>query len=144
MVSSRIFFSLGVAVFYLLGNLLFLNVAIAEPTPFVMQMTRGESGDQRRAFMQIAKVLQDVGTGNIRIEVVAYEGGIMSLISDNKDTVELVAALARRGVVFKACRISMQAHSLDEEDFPLEVEYVPAGAPEMINLQLKGYKYWRP
>jgi intracellular sulfur oxidation DsrE/DsrF family protein len=38
----------------------------------------------------------------------------------------------------------MRAWDLKEENFPLEVEFVPAGAPEMIRLQMDGYKYWRP
>jgi len=44
----------------------------------------------------------------------------------------------------KISHISMRASDLTEEHFPLEVEYVPAGAPEVIRLQMKGYKYWRP
>jgi hypothetical protein len=67
-----------------------------KPIPFVMQMTAGDSGAQRRAFLQIAKVLEDI------------------------------------------------CHGLKEEDFPIEVDFVPAGAPEMVGLQMKGYRYWRP
>ena len=114
------------------------------PVPFVMQMTVGDSDAQRRAFLQMDKVLEDIGSGNVTIEVVAYEGGIASLLANNSDTATLLAALARNGVRFKACRISMRAHGLKEADFPLEVEFVPAGAPEMVRLQMQGYRYWRP
>ena len=114
------------------------------PVPFVMQMTVGDSDAQRRAFLQIQKVMQDIGPKKVKIEVVAYEGGLTSLLSSNNDTATLVAALAREGVRFKACRISMGAYELKEDAFPLEVEFVPAGAPEMVNLQIKGYRYWRP
>lgn len=114
------------------------------PTPFVMQMTVGDSDAQRRAFLQIAKVLEDLGPKKVKIEVIAYEGGIASLLADNGDTATLVAALARQGVRFKACRISMRGHGYSDADFPLEVEFVPAGAPEMIRLQMQGYRYWRP
>lgn len=113
-------------------------------TPFVMQMTVGDSNAQRRAFLQIAKVLEDIGPKKVQIEVVAYEGGIASLQSDNNDIATLIAALAREGVRFKACRISMRGHGYTDADFPLEVEFVPAGAPEMIRLQIQGYRYWRP
>jgi intracellular sulfur oxidation DsrE/DsrF family protein len=37
----------------------------------------------------------------------------------------------------------MRAWDLKQDDFPLEVEFVPAGATEMIKLQMKDYKYWR-
>ncbi|WP_172597712.1 DsrE family protein [Sulfuriflexus mobilis] len=115
------------------------------PVPFVMQLTRsGEGFSHRRALLQIAKVLDDIGEDKVHIEVVAYEGGILSLLKNNEQTAGLLAALNRRGVVFKACRISMRASELVDDDFPLEVEFVPAGAVEMIRLQMEGYRYWRP
>ncbi len=120
------------------------QAAEPKPVPFVMQMTVGDSHAQRRAFLQIAKVLEDIGPHNVRIEVVAYEGGLASLLADNSDTATLLAALAREGVRFKACRISMRGHGYTDADFPLEVEFVPAGAPEMVRLQMEGYRYWRP
>ena len=114
------------------------------PIPFVMQMTTEDPLLQRRAFLQIQKVLADIGPNNVKIEVVAYEGGILSLLTNNASTAGLLATLHRQGVKFKACRISVRASDLAESDFPLEVEFVPAGAPEMIRLQIKGYRYWRP
>lgn len=121
----------------------------AEPKPdaipFVMQLTRiGDNYGHRRAFLQIDKVLDDLGEDKLKIVVVAYEEGIQALTADNKETSQLLTKLANRGVTFKACRISMRAWELTEQDFPLEVEYVPAGAPEVIRLQMEGYKYWRP
>jgi uncharacterized protein len=126
------------------GQSLAREVEESKPVPFVMQMTIGDSDAQRRAFLQIDKVLEDLGTQHVNIEVVAYEGGITSLLADNKDTATQLAALARLGVRFKACRISMRANGYTEADFPLEVEFVPAGAPEMIKLQMSGHRYWRP
>ena len=117
----------------------------SSPTPFVMQLTRSSEGlSHRRAFLQIAKVLDEIGEDKLHIEVVAYEGGIVSLLKNNQQTATLLAALNRRGVVFKACRISMSASGLVEDDFPIEVEFVPAGAPEVIRQQMAGARYWRP
>jgi intracellular sulfur oxidation DsrE/DsrF family protein len=115
------------------------------PVTFVMQLTRsGENYGHRRALLQIDRVLDDLGEKNLKIEVVAYEEGTHALLADNIETSQLVTKLSNRGVVFKACRISMKAWGLKDEQFPLEVEFVPAGAPEVIRLQMKGYKYWRP
>lgn len=114
-----------------------------ERVAFVMQMTAEES-QQRRAFLQIAKVLEDIGPDKVKIVVVAYEAGILSLLANNTATAGLVETLHRQGVRFKACRISMRASDLSEVDFPLEVEFIPAGAPEMVRLQMQGYRYWRP
>lgn len=94
--------------------------AAPKPVPIVMQMTVSDSDTQRRAFLQIAKVLEDIGRDKVRIEVVAYEGGIHALLADNQDTATLLAALARQGVRFKACRISMRSHGLKEDDFPMD------------------------
>lgn len=119
--------------------------AESEPVAFIMQLTRSsENYGHRRAFLQIDKVLDDLGEKNLKIVVVAYEDGIHALLADNNETSQLLTKLANRGVVFKACRISMRAWGLKDEQFPLEVEFVPAGAPEMIRLQMKGFKYWRP
>ena len=117
----------------------------APPVPFVVQLTRGgDNHGHRRVFLQIDKVLDDLGEKNLKIEVVAYEDGIHALLENNEQTSQLLTKLANRGVKFKACRISMRAWELKEGDFPLEVEFVPAGAPEMIRLQMAGYKYWHP
>lgn len=116
-----------------------------KPVPFVMQLTRSaDNYGHRRALLQIDKVLNDLGENNLKIEVVAYEDGIHALLAENKETSQLLTKLANRGVVFKACRISMRAWELKEEQFPLEVEFIPAGATEVIRLQVKNYKYWRP
>ena len=117
----------------------------AEKIPFVVQLTRsGDDYGHRRAFLQIDKVLSDLGEDKLEIVVVAYEDGIYALLADNEETSQLISKLANRGVTFRACRISMMAWNLKEEQFPLEVEYAPAGAAEVIRLQMEGYKYWRP
>lgn len=120
-------------------------VAGDDAVPFVMQLTRpGDNYGHRRAFFQIDKVLNDIGEDKLSIEVVAYEDGIHALLANNKETSQLLTKLANRRVKFKACRISMRAWELKEEDFPLEVEFVPAGATEVMKLQMQGHKYWRP
>ncbi|UCE90047.1 MAG: DsrE family protein [Pseudomonadota bacterium] len=122
-----------------------LAQATPEPTRFVVQLTRsGDNYGHRRALLQIDKVLTDLGAKKLHFEVVAYEEGIHALLADNSATSQLLTKLANAGVIFKACRISMRAWELKEEQFPLEVEFVPAGAPEMIRLQMTGYRYWRP
>lgn len=117
----------------------------AAPVNFVVQLTRdAEHHGQRRVFLQIDKILDEIGEDKVNFTVVAYEDGIKALLADNPETSQLLTKLANRGVTFEACRISMKAWGLEESRFPLEVQFVPAGAPEVIRLQLKGYKYWRP
>jgi len=129
-------------------NLLYSDHVYAESKAkqkFVMQLTRtAENYGHRRAMLQIDKILSDIGEDKLEIVVVAYENGIHALLSENSKTSQFLTRLANRGVSFKACRISMNAWGLTEKEFPLEVEFVPAGATEMIKLQMEGYKYWRP
>lgn len=118
---------------------------LSEPVPFVVQLTRSDENlGHRKVFLQIDKVLDEIGEKNLAITVVAYEEGIHSLLANNEKTAQLLTKLANRGVTFKACRISMKSWGLTDDQFPLEVEYVPSGAPEVIRLQMQGYKYWRP
>jgi len=113
-------------------------------TKIVVQLTRSsENYGHRKAFFQIDKVLSEIGQKNLEIVVVAYENGIHALTSD-ASTSQMLTKLSNKGVTFKACKISMNAWELSEDDFPLEVEFVPAGAPEMIRRQIAGYKYWKP
>lgn len=122
-----------------------LSYAKDNAVNFVMQLTRpADNYGHRRAFMQIDKILSDIGEDKLHITVVAYEDGIHALLANNEKTSQLLTKLSNRGVTFKACRISMNAWNLKEDDFPLEVQFVPAGAPEVIKLQMQGYKYWRP
>ncbi len=119
--------------------------AFAEPVPFVVQLTRpADDFGHRRVMLQIDKVLTELGEDKVHFVVVAYEEGIHALLADNPQTNQLLTKLANRGVEFRACRISMRGWNLDESAFPIEVEFVPAGAPEVIRLQLAGYRYWRP
>jgi intracellular sulfur oxidation DsrE/DsrF family protein len=129
-----------------IAGLLWTGIAAAaEATPVVMQLTRSaDNYGHRRALLQIDRVLDDLGEDRLDITVVAYEDGIHALLAGNEETAQLLTKLANRGVTFRACRISMNAWGLKEEQFPLEVEFVPAGATEVIRLQLQGYRYWRP
>lgn len=128
------------------GALLHSEHAYAEkPVNFVVQLTMSSADHgQRIAFLQMNKILHELGPNRVRFTVVAYEKGITALLAKNEATNQLLITLADEGVRFEACRISMKAYGYKEADFPLEVNFVPAGAPEVIRLQMKGYKYWRP
>jgi len=117
----------------------------SDPASFVMQLTRtAENFGHRRALLQLDKSLTDLGEKNIKVDVVAYEDGIYALLEDNEQTSQLITKLANRGVTFKVCRLSMLSQGLKVDDFPLDVDFVQAGAPEIMRLQIAGYKYLRP
>lgn len=120
-------------------------VLAQEPVNFVVQLTKNNDNyGQRKALLQIDRTIHDLGKDHVRFTVVAYDEGISALLASNKETNQLLVRLADEGVTFEACRISMKAWGYNESDFPLEVKFVPAGAPEVIRLEMKGYKYWKP
>jgi len=120
------------------------SFSYAETDKIVVQLTRNNDNfGHRKAFFQIDKVLSEFSEKNLKIVVVAYEDGIHALTQNSRSST-MLTKLANRGVTFKACKISMNAWELTEDDFPLEVEFIAAGAPEMIRHQLTGYKYWKP
>lgn len=129
-----------------LGMLLTVSPTFADTLQqFVVQLTRrADNFGHRRALLQIDKVLDELGEDKLHFTVVAYDYGITALLANNPQTNQLVSKLANRGVHFKACRISMRASDINEEDIAIEADFVPAGAPEVIRLQMQGYKYWRP
>ena len=138
-ISSLLFLFIGLCMIGTVGH------ASDNEHSFVMQLTRdNENHGHRRALFQIDRVLNDLGEDKINIVVVAYEEGIHALLVNNEATSQLVTKLANRGVSFRACKISMRAWGLTEEEFPLEIEFVPAGATEVAKLQIQGHKYWRP
>jgi len=141
----KILFHIVIAAMLAGASLLSGPVNADEPVNFVVQLTRSsDNNGQRRAFLQIDRVIHDLGSDRVRFTVVAYEEGVSALLANNKDTNQLLIKLANEGVTFEACRVSMKAWGLRESDFPLEVKFVPAGAPEVIRLEMRGYKYWRP
>lgn len=116
-----------------------------KPSTFVMQLTRSaENFGHRRALLQLDKSLTDLGEENIKVDVIAYEDGIYALLEDNEQTSQLVTKLVNRGVTFKVCRLSMKSQGLVDDDFPMDVGFIQAGAPEVMRLQIAGYKYLRP
>ena len=66
-------------------------VVAGEKVPFVMQLTRtADNYGHRRAFLQIDRVLDDLGEDNLRFEVIAYEDGIHALLAESKGTSQLL------------------------------------------------------
>ena len=71
--------------------------ATSKPVPFVVQLTRSaEDHGHRRVFLQIDKVLSDLGEKNLNIVVIAYEEGIHALLANNPETSQLLTKLANQ------------------------------------------------
>lgn len=58
--------------------------------------------------------------------------------------VDKMAELARDGVQFKMCNNAMKAAGFEAEDMHGFITVVPAGFPELVYWQSKGYQYVNP
>ena len=75
-------------IFFTGGALISTVYAEGETVPFVMQLTRSaDNYGHRKAFLQIDKVLNDIGEKKLQIVVVAYEDGIHALLEENKKNI---------------------------------------------------------
>lgn len=60
----------------------------------------------------------------------------------NTQIKEKIAQLSN--VKFHACRNSMNAHKMTDQDLPDLIEIVPAGIVDLTQLQMDGYAYVKP
>ena len=81
--------------------------------------------------------------------MVGYAGGIDFMLRDARDTsgkpyADQVAALAARGVAFKACNNTLKARNLTAEVVSPPATVVPGAVNEIIRLQTReGYAYFQ-
>lgn len=110
------------------------------------------------AAANITNFLNDVGEGNAEVVVVANGAGVKGYVSEKRPdagegaacTAGICAAaagiedLARKGVLFCACRNALRANNIAPESLPALVKVVPAGMTEMVRLQAEGFAYIKP
>jgi intracellular sulfur oxidation DsrE/DsrF family protein len=117
--------------------------APGEAVKVVLQVSEGTRQAKLALFMAKRDLDLDPRT---RVVIVAYGEGVQFLQSDTlfSDEGPKVAALAARGVVFRACENSLRVGNLVRRDLLPSVEVVPSGTLEIARLQRAGYAYIRP
>jgi intracellular sulfur oxidation DsrE/DsrF family protein len=85
-----------------------------------------------------------------KIVVVTHAKGVDFLMEGaedkNKNPYNIpVEALAKKGVEFRVCEITLKGRNLKKEQFISTVKYVPSGVAEVAKLQNReGYSYVKP
>jgi intracellular sulfur oxidation DsrE/DsrF family protein len=84
-----------------------------------------------------------------QITVVAHAQGVDFLLTDAKDRNGnpydvLVQELARRGVKFEVCEITLKNRGLKREQFIEEAGFTPSGVVRLARLQGQGFAYIKP
>ena len=109
----------------------------------VIQVSDAESAKWNLALNNARNVQQSLGAGKVDIEIVAYGPGIGMLKTDSLVGNRVADAL-HDGIKIVACRVTMKAQKLTDNDMLPEIGYVPSGAVELIRKQQQGYAYIRP
>ena len=91
----------------------------------------------------VKNLQQELGAGNVVIEVVAYGPGVNMLKFESTASDRVDEAL-KAGVKIVACENTMKALKLNKGDMMSTIGYVPAGIVEIIKKQKEGYAYIRP
>jgi intracellular sulfur oxidation DsrE/DsrF family protein len=84
-----------------------------------------------------------------QITVVTHAQGVDFLMLDAKDRngnayEAAIQELARRGVKFEVCEITLKNRGLKKEQFIEEAKFTPSGVVRLAKLQKEGYAYIRP
>ena len=83
-----------------------------------------------------------------KVVVVTHGPELRAFAKENytkyQSVVNKMAELAKEGVEFKMCNNAMKAAGFNAEDMHGFITVVPAGFPEIVYWQDKGYKYVNP
>ena len=117
------------------------------PTPprmrVVIQVSDNDPAKWNLAMANAKNMQKDLGAANIDIEIVAYGPGLNMLRLDSSAAPDVSAAV-KSHVSVMACGNTMHAMKLESDDLVGGVRVVPAGATEIVRLQLAGWAYLRP
>jgi intracellular sulfur oxidation DsrE/DsrF family protein len=127
--------------------------AAADPAPatsaratqnrLVFQVSDAEPAKWNLALNNALNVQQDLGQGNVDIEIVVYGPGIGMLKMDSVAGNRIADAMAS-GVKVVACENTMRNQKLTRQDMLPAISYVPAGVVELMRKQQQGWAYLRP
>jgi len=134
-----------------LGALLFADTEFADPKPaldnprqIVFSVTEGSDDAINHVLSSANNVLKFYGPEKVQMEIVAYAGGIRTLLKSNPKIAERVRTLMLYDVTFVACGNTMRTKNIKEEQLIDDVEIVTAGIVEMIERVKEGWIYIKP
>jgi hypothetical protein len=88
-------------------------------------------------------VQQELGAGQVDIEVVVYGPGI-AMLKQESPAADRIDQAEKAGIRIVACQNTMKAQKLTKEEMLGTIGYVPAGVVELMKKQQEGYAYIRP
>jgi len=109
----------------------------------VFQVSDNDAAKWNLALNNARNVQQDLGRGNVEIEIVAYGPGLGMLKMESKVADRLAAALDSN-VSLVACENTMTNTKVNKTEMYGGISYVQAGVTHIMKRQREGWAYIRP
>ena len=109
----------------------------------VFQVSDNDPAKWNLALNNARNVQQDLGRGNVEIEIVAYGPGLGMLKMESKVADRLAAALDSN-VSLVACENTMTNTKVNKSEMYGGISYVQAGVTHIMKRQREGWAYIRP
>lgn len=109
----------------------------------VLQVSDADPAKWNLALNNARNVQEDLGKGNVDVEIVAYGPGLNMLKSDSKVTDRLAQALDGN-IGLMACENTMRNTKVTKADMYSGIRYVDAGVVHLMKRQREGWAYIRP
>jgi len=109
----------------------------------IFQVSDADPVKWNLALNNARNVQDELGKGNVLIEIVAYGPGLGMLKRESKVEGKLAEALDNN-VSLIACENTMRNTKTTKEDMYSGISYVPAGVTHLMKRQHEGWAYIRP
>ena len=109
----------------------------------VLQVSDADPAKWNLALNNARNVQEDLGKGNVDVEIVAYGPGLPMLKADSKVAARLAQALDSN-IGLMACENTMRNTKTTRADMHSGIGYVDAGVVHLMKRQREGWAYIRP
>lgn len=109
----------------------------------VLQVSDADPAKWNLALNNARNVQEDLGKGNVAVEIVAYGPGLGMLKADSKVADRLAQALDGN-IGLMACENTMRNTNTTKADMYSGIRYVDAGVVHIMKRQRAGWAYIRP
>ncbi len=109
----------------------------------VFQVSDDDAKKWNLTLNNVKNLQQELGAGNVVIEVVAYGPGV-NMLRFESPVSDRVDETLKTGVKIVACENTMKSLKLSKGDMMSTIGYVPAGIVEIIKKEKESYAYIRP
>ena len=109
----------------------------------VLQVSDADPAKWNLTLNNARNVQEDLGKGNVDVEIVAYGPGLGMLKADSKVADRLAQALDSN-IGLMACENTMRNTKVTKADMYSGIRYVDAGVVHIMKRQREGWAYIRP